>query len=412
MRNQARSLTKTAKLARMVDFDFSSFDALIFDMDGTLVDNMAFHGQTWLLWAAREGLPLSAPEIMARTHGTIGDILARFFPLHTAEARFEIGERKEALYREIYAPYLRLLPGCDDLLDWARQTGMPLALATAGDAKNIAFTLDGLEIRDYFETLVGGEDVQNGKPDPEVFLIAAQKLGAPPQKCLVFEDSPAGVEAARRAGMKCMVVNPMTPQNEFGDTKHVLNWARDFRELAHNPWRTTGSRAIYDNPWISVREDQVIRPDGKRGIYGAVSMKNRAIGVLPLHEDGTVTLVGQYRYTMNEYSWEIPEGGCPNDEEPIEAARRELWEETGLGAAQIEPLGGEIHPSNSVTDERAQLFVATGLSQGNAAPEGTEKLSLKRIPLEKAVEMAKNGEIRDGLSVIALLLAVSERLAD
>ena len=389
----------------MVDFDFSQFDALIFDMDGTLVDNMAFHAQTWLLWAQREGIALAPREIMARTHGTIFDIVARFFPDHSAQERFEIGERKEALYREIYAPYLRLLPGCDDLLAWARETGMPLALATAGDATNIAFTLDGLKIREFFEVLVGGEEVQTGKPDPEVFLLAAQKLGVAPEKCLIFEDSPAGVEAARRAGMPCIVVNPMTPPDEFGDTAHVLSWARDFRELAQNPWQTVSSREVYDNAWISVREDEVVRPDGEKGIYGVVSMKNRAIGVLPLHEDGTVTLVGQFRYTMNEYSWEIPEGGCPAGEEPIEAARRELREETGLVAAHIEPLGGEIHLSNSVTDERADLFVATGLSQQEMAPEGSEKLSLKRIPLSKALEMVQNGEIRDGLSVVALLLA-------
>ena len=116
----------------------------------------------------------------------------------------------------------------------------------------------------------------------------------------------------------------------------------------NNPWNTVQSRAIYENAWIQVREDNVIRPDGKPGIYGVVSPKNLAIGVVPLHEDGTVTLVGQFRYTLNEYSWEIPEGGCPFDEAPIEAARRELREETGLRAATLRPIGGEIHLSNSI----------------------------------------------------------------
>ena len=156
-----------------------------------------------------------------------------------------------------------------------------------------------------------------------------------------------------------------------------------------------------------MREDAVTRPDGKPGIYGVVSMKNRAVGVVPLHSDGTVTLVGQWRYTMECYSWEIPEGGCPAREEPSETARRELQEETGLIAANIEPLGGEIHLSNSVTDERGYLFVATDLSEGESNPEGTEKIELKRVPLKEAVAMAMRGEINDGLSVMALLLVAS-----
>lgn len=172
-----------------------------------------------------------------------------------------------------------------------------------------------------------------------------------------------------------------------------------------NPWRTLSSREIYQNSWIKVREDAVIRPDGKNGIYGVVSMRNRAVGIVPLHDDGTVTLVGQWRYTMNEYSWEIPEGGCPFEEDLLEAARRELLEETGLRAEKIEPMGGEIHLSNSVSDERAYLFLATNLIQGEAAPEGTEKIATARVPLERAVEMALAGEISDALSVLALVLA-------
>lgn len=389
----------------MVDFDFPGFEALIFDMDGTLVDNMSFHARIWPIWARREGLTLSDAELRAQTHGTIGEIVARFFPHHSPKARQEIGARKEALYRQLYAPHLRLLPGSADLLDWAQQTRMPVALATAGDVTNINFTLDGLGIREFFAALVGGEDVSRGKPHPEVFLLAAQRLGVTPEKCLVFEDSPAGVEAARRAGMGCIVVNAMAPRDEFGETSHVLQWARDPRAVAHNPWQTTSRRAVYDNPWLAVEEDEVIRPDGAPGIYGAVKLKSYAIGVVPLHRDGTVTLVGQFRYTMGEYSWEIPEGGCPFDENPLDCARRELREETGLVAAKIEALSGEIHLSNSVTDERGHLFVATGLEQGEAAPEGTEKLALKRVKLEEAVEMVSRGEISDGLSVMALLLA-------
>ncbi|RYX85217.1 NUDIX hydrolase [bacterium] len=171
-----------------------------------------------------------------------------------------------------------------------------------------------------------------------------------------------------------------------------------------NPWQTKSTRPVYNNPWISIREDQVVRPNGSEGLYGVVSMRNHAVGVVPLHDDGTITLVGQWRYTMEEYSWEIPEGGCPEGESPIECARRELQEETGLIAALVEPLGGELHLSNSVTDERGNLFVATGLTQSEAAPEETEEFEVRRVPLSEAVEMVVSGQINDALSVMALLL--------
>jgi 8-oxo-dGTP pyrophosphatase MutT (NUDIX family) len=172
-----------------------------------------------------------------------------------------------------------------------------------------------------------------------------------------------------------------------------------------NPWKMLRSRNVYENAWIKVREDDVVRPDGEPGIYGVVSPRNYAIGVVPLHDDGTVTLVGQFRYTLNEYSWEIPEGGCPFDEAPEGAARRELREETGLVAAQLTPLGGEVHLSNSISDERGYLFLATGLTQGEAAPDGTEQILTRRVPLAEAVNMALSGEINDALSIIGLLLA-------
>ncbi|MDF2439657.1 MAG: hypothetical protein JWN98_641 [Abditibacteriota bacterium] len=169
-----------------------------------------------------------------------------------------------------------------------------------------------------------------------------------------------------------------------------------------NPWHTLGSRDVYENPWIAVREDSVLRPDGEPGIYGVVSMKNKAIGVLPIDAEGFVTLVGQFRYTLNEYCWEIPEGGCPAGEEPLAAAQRELREETGLEARTWQSLG-RAHTSNSVTDEEAFLFLATDLLQHEAQPEGTELLQLRRVPFEEAVRMAQSGEVTDGLSVIAIL---------
>lgn len=169
-----------------------------------------------------------------------------------------------------------------------------------------------------------------------------------------------------------------------------------------NPWRTLSRRRIYDNAWIRVREDQVIRPDGAPGIYGVVEFKNRAVGVLPIDERGNTWLVGQYRYTLDRYSWEIPEGGCPEGEAPEEAARRELLEEAGLEARSLQLLG-TAHLSNSVTDEVAFYYLATDLIARACAPEGTERLELLYLPFDEALEMALKGKITDALSLLAIL---------
>lgn len=170
-----------------------------------------------------------------------------------------------------------------------------------------------------------------------------------------------------------------------------------------NPWTTLSSREGYSNPWIRVREDQVINPGGGRGIYGVVEYKNRAVGVVPIDENGYTWLVGQWRYCHEQYEWEIPEGGCPPGEETAECARRELMEETGIRAGIIEPLLTGIQLSNSTTNEVCDLFIARDLSFGEAAPEETEQLAVKKLPLKEAIEMARDGRIRDGVSVLALL---------
>lgn len=168
-----------------------------------------------------------------------------------------------------------------------------------------------------------------------------------------------------------------------------------------NPWTLISTRNIYDNPWISVREDAVIRPDGDRGIYGVVHFKNIAIGVLAVEND-FIYLVGQYRYPLERYSWEIPEGGCAEGEDPLDAARRELEEETGLRAKNWRKLG-EAYLSNSVSDELAVWFVATELTQGERRPEGTEQLEIRRVPFDDAFRMALSGEISDAISQMAIM---------
>ncbi len=160
-------------------------------------------------------------------------------------------------------------------------------------------------------------------------------------------------------------------------------------------------RVAYENPWLTVWHDDVIRPDGAPGIYGIVHFVNRAIGVLAIDDRDRVLLVGQYRYPLDEYSWEIPEGGGGPDESALDAARRELVEETGFRAGTWRELGGAAL-SNSVTDELAIFFVATDLQDGAASPEGTEELQTRWVPFGEALEMTFDGRIADALSILAI----------
>ena len=171
-----------------------------------------------------------------------------------------------------------------------------------------------------------------------------------------------------------------------------------------NPWRTLSKKTVYDNPWIEVQHHDVINPSGKPGIYGLVSFKNLAIGILPLDEDHNTWLVGQYRYTLEQYSWEIPEGGGPKGQDPLRSARRELLEETGITAAKWTPLL-ELYTSNSVTDEYGMAYVAQELSFGEAAPEETEELMLRKLPFSEALELVMRGEITDALAMCTILKA-------
>jgi len=167
-----------------------------------------------------------------------------------------------------------------------------------------------------------------------------------------------------------------------------------------NPWKKLSSKIIYDNPWIKVQEDQVLNPSGKPGIYGTIHFKNQAVGVVP-YEDGFVWMVGQYRYPLDCYSWEIPEGGGLWDENPLDTAKSELQEETGLQAERYEKLL-EMHISNSVTDEWGIVYLAQGLTEGEAHPEEDEDIRVEKMSLDKVYEEVEAGKITDSLTVAAI----------
>lgn len=173
-------------------------------------------------------------------------------------------------------------------------------------------------------------------------------------------------------------------------------------KVTNNPWQRLSRKQVYDNPWIEVYEDQVINPRGGRGIYGQVTFKNKAIGIIPVDENFYTWIVGQYRYTLNEYSWEIPMGGGNRNIDPLESAQRELQEETGISARRWQNIM-RIHTSNSVTDEEGFVFLAQDLTQGATAFDETEDLAIRKIQLTEALEMVMSGKITDAISVAGLL---------
>ncbi|HEY6570286.1 MAG TPA: NUDIX hydrolase [Candidatus Limnocylindrales bacterium] len=168
--------------------------------------------------------------------------------------------------------------------------------------------------------------------------------------------------------------------------------------VAVGPWRRRSRDVAYANPWIEVFHDEVDRPDGSPGIYGVVHFRSAAVGVVAVADDGRLLLVGQHRYTLDEYSWEIPEGGVPEGESALDGARRELREETGFEATNWRQLC-RMTVSNSVTDERGVIFVATGLRPGVATPDATEQLAVRWASLDEVLGEIAAGEIHDLITI-------------
>ncbi|MFC4931353.1 HAD family hydrolase [Massilia sp. GCM10023247] len=208
--------------------------ALIFDMDGTIVDNMGFHTRSWITFFERRGRAIDADEFFRTTAGRQGkEIIRSHLGEHLLDDEVAtLNHEKEAVYRELYAPHLKSVAGFEDLIADARSQGIALAVGTAAPPANVEFTLDGLDLRRHFDAIVGATDVPRGKPHPDVFLEAARRCGAAPSDCIVFEDAPLGVEAARRAGMRCVVITTTLPREAFAEFDNVIAIVSDFSALS------------------------------------------------------------------------------------------------------------------------------------------------------------------------------------
>ena len=206
--------------------------AFIFDMDGTLVDNMAFHARAWQQMLAERGVQMDGDEFMVKTAGkTNREILPMIIGGLTDEKLHELGERKEQLYREFFAADRRTVDGAVEFLERSRSLGVKMAVATAAPIANVEFILDGLDIRKYFDAVTTAADITNGKPDPEIFLTSAKKLGVKPENCIVFEDAVNGLEAAKRAKMVAIGITTVNSAKDMLKLGSVAEAHADFRGL-------------------------------------------------------------------------------------------------------------------------------------------------------------------------------------
>lgn len=211
----------------------------IFDMDGTMVDNMMVHHRAWQRKLAENGLELTLEEVREQIHGINEEIIERLFgDRFTPEQRHRIAWEKEAAYREIFLAELKLIDGLDRFLKEAHALGIPMGIGTAAPRENVDFVLDNLGLRPYFKAIFDARMVTKGKPDPEVFLKVAEALQLKPENCLVFEDSPTGAEASRRAGMTAIILTTTHTPGEFARFDHVLQLIPDFSGL--QPHRLIG----------------------------------------------------------------------------------------------------------------------------------------------------------------------------
>jgi beta-phosphoglucomutase len=206
--------------------------AFIFDMDGTMIDNMDVHVQAWEVTVEKLGGTLRGDALRKELYGKNEEVLERLFGNRfTMEERTAIGLQKEADYRELYAPFIQLIPGLEDFLHQAKTMGIPMAIGTASNRQNVDFVVSSLQLHRFINTIVGADDVSHGKPHPETYLKAALRLGVAPEDCLVFEDVPKGIETALNAGMRAMVVNSHHGETEFAAYDNIIGYINSFDNL-------------------------------------------------------------------------------------------------------------------------------------------------------------------------------------
>ena len=206
---------------------------LIFDMDGTMVDNMMVHHRAWQETFADVGINMSLEEVMEKAHGINTEILERLFnDQFTVEKRVQISNRKEENYRRIFFDRLQLLPGLQNLIEEAFALGVPMTIASAAPIENVDYVLDNLSLRHYFQNIFHAGSVTKGKPDPEVYLMAAESMGLACADCIVFEDSVTGAEASSRAGAKSVIVTTTHQPSEFQAFENILHFIKDFAEIS------------------------------------------------------------------------------------------------------------------------------------------------------------------------------------
>lgn len=205
---------------------------IIFDMDGTMIDNMMVHHRAWQKQLASLGLEMSLEEVQEKIHGVNHEILKRLFgDRFTMEERLQIANEKEAAYREIFLPELQLIEGLADFLSEIHQAGIPMAIGTAAPPENAHFVLDNLDLRPYFKGVFHSDSVKKGKPDPEIFELAAASMGLKANECLVFEDSVAGAATAHNAGSQSVIITTTHQEAEFKAFPNILRFIKDYRSI-------------------------------------------------------------------------------------------------------------------------------------------------------------------------------------